>query len=109
MLHGGGSVFNTGNRWFDKTLQFVISSDGAVGLCYEHSSAEGIGVLNIVDDFFAKLSKSEESNSNGDVADASAPEIPLPIKLEWNLAPDTKLAVKEACIEIDGYKKQYIL
>lgn len=21
MMHGGGSVFNTGNRWFDKTLQ----------------------------------------------------------------------------------------
>lgn len=56
MLHGGGSSFNTGNRWFDKTLQvfiiyyfiiaekklqpilcilnklqFVISSDGVVG------------------------------------------------------------------------------
>lgn len=55
-----------------------------------------------MDDFFAKLGKS----ANGDLATPSelAPiEIPLPIRLEWNLAPDTKSAVREACVEIDGY------
>ncbi|XP_021967547.1 choline O-acetyltransferase isoform X1 [Folsomia candida] len=104
MLHGGGSSFNTGNRWFDKTLQFVISSDGVVGLCYEHSSAEGIGVLNLVDEFYGNIGTSEKHNANGDVVDSENKpiDIPAPIKLEWTTPPDTKSAVREACTEIDG-------
>lgn len=41
MIHGGGSQYNSANRWFDKTVQLVVSGDGACGLCYEHSMAEG--------------------------------------------------------------------
>lgn len=49
MNHGGGSKLNSGNRWFDKTLQFIISEDGQVGLTYEHSSAEGPPIVSILD------------------------------------------------------------
>lgn len=113
MLHGGGSVFNTGNRWFDKTLQFVISSDGVIGICYEHSPAEGIAVLNLIDDFFGKLKEGGNEENSGTEAAAVAAEgaagegdkgpepIPQPIKLEWNVSTESKNAVREACVEID--------
>lgn len=45
MIHGGGAQYNSANRWFDKTVQIVVSGDGAWGLCYEHSMAEGMSVL----------------------------------------------------------------
>ncbi|EDV27610.1 uncharacterized protein TRIADDRAFT_21707 [Trichoplax adhaerens] len=49
MLHGGGSTKNSANRWFDKTLQFIINSNGDNGLIYEHSECDGAPVLNLVD------------------------------------------------------------
>lgn len=49
MNHGGGSRLNSANRWFDKTLQFIISEDGQIGLTYEHSSAEGPPIVSILD------------------------------------------------------------
>ena len=41
MNHGLGAQINSCNRWFDKTIQFIIGPDGAVGANYEHCSAEG--------------------------------------------------------------------
>uniref|UniRef100_A0A3P8VSZ2 Carnitine O-acetyltransferase b n=1 Tax=Cynoglossus semilaevis TaxID=244447 RepID=A0A3P8VSZ2_CYNSE len=41
VLHGGGTFSNSGNRWFDKTLQFVVGEDGSWGLLYEQATAEG--------------------------------------------------------------------
>nr|XP_053646928.1 choline O-acetyltransferase-like [Cherax quadricarinatus] len=49
MIHGGGFNHNTANRWFDKTVQFVLTRDGWCGLCYEHSCAEGIVVIQLVE------------------------------------------------------------
>uniref|UniRef100_A0A8C1H455 Carnitine O-acetyltransferase n=1 Tax=Cyprinus carpio carpio TaxID=630221 RepID=A0A8C1H455_CYPCA len=49
MLHGGGSRWNSGNRWFDKTLQFIIGEDGSCGLTYEHAPAEGPPIVFLVD------------------------------------------------------------
>ena len=47
MLHGGSSDENSGNRWFDKTMQFVICEDGSYGINFEHSPAEGIVVIEL--------------------------------------------------------------
>uniref|UniRef100_A0A8D0DT93 Choline/carnitine acyltransferase domain-containing protein n=1 Tax=Salvator merianae TaxID=96440 RepID=A0A8D0DT93_SALMN len=49
MLHGGGSFSNSGNRWFDKTLQFIIGEDGSFGVLYEQAIAEGPPVATIID------------------------------------------------------------
>uniref|UniRef100_A0A671Q807 Carnitine O-acetyltransferase n=1 Tax=Sinocyclocheilus anshuiensis TaxID=1608454 RepID=A0A671Q807_9TELE len=49
MLHGGGSRWNSGNRWFDKTLQFIIGEDGTCGLIYEHAPAEGPPIVSLID------------------------------------------------------------
>ncbi|XP_046453761.1 choline O-acetyltransferase-like isoform X1 [Daphnia pulex] len=49
MIHGGGSHWNTINRWFDKTVQFIFSPDGISGTCYEHSPAEGIVLVQVIE------------------------------------------------------------
>ncbi|KAK7593027.1 hypothetical protein V9T40_007779 [Parthenolecanium corni] len=48
-IHGGGSKCNSGNRWFDKTIQFIVSRSGEVGLTYEHSPAEGQPIAIMMD------------------------------------------------------------
>lgn len=40
-LHGGGSVNNSGNRWFDKCLQVFVGATGQNAAIQEHSPAEG--------------------------------------------------------------------
>ncbi|XP_061676191.1 carnitine O-acetyltransferase b [Syngnathoides biaculeatus] len=49
VLHGGGTFSNSGNRWFDKTLQFVIGEDGSWGLLYEQATAEGPPIATLLD------------------------------------------------------------
>ena len=49
MMTGGGSCYNGANRWFDKTVQLVVSEDGSSGLCYEHSCSEGIVVISLLE------------------------------------------------------------
>ncbi|CAO4382976.1 unnamed protein product [Caenorhabditis nigoni] len=48
-LHGGGSKVNSCNRWFDKTIQFVIGTNGYTGMTYEHTPAEGPPVGALMD------------------------------------------------------------
>ncbi|XP_072304256.1 carnitine O-acetyltransferase b [Eucyclogobius newberryi] len=48
VLHGGGTFSNSGNRWFDKTLQFVVGEDGSWGLLYEQATAEGPQVATLL-------------------------------------------------------------
>ncbi|KAJ3607642.1 hypothetical protein NHX12_024693, partial [Muraenolepis orangiensis] len=42
MIHGGGCQLNGGNRWYDKSMQFVIGMDGVCGVLWEHSPFEGL-------------------------------------------------------------------
>ncbi|XP_078282157.1 carnitine O-acetyltransferase isoform X1 [Rhinoraja longicauda] len=89
MLHGGGSRWNSGNRWFDKTLQFIVGEDGSCGLVYEHSSSEGPPIVALLDHVFEYCKTSEMVRS---------PMIPLamPRKLRFNITSDIKRDIEKA-------------
>uniref|UniRef100_A0AAY4EVI7 Choline/carnitine acyltransferase domain-containing protein n=1 Tax=Denticeps clupeoides TaxID=299321 RepID=A0AAY4EVI7_9TELE len=89
MLHGGGSRWNSGNRWFDKTLQFIVGEDGSCGLTYEHAPAEGPPIVFLVDHVVQYMKRTEEVRT---------PMIPLPMpqKLRFNITPEIKKDIEKA-------------
>ncbi|KAI4878141.1 hypothetical protein NFI96_007717 [Prochilodus magdalenae] len=89
MLHGGGSRWNSGNRWFDKTLQFIVGEDGSCGLTYEHAPAEGPPIVYLVDHVVEYMKKTEM---------VRAPMIPLPMpqKLRFNITSEVKKDIEKA-------------
>lgn len=101
MLHGGGSCHNSGNRWFDKTVQIIISGDGASGLCYEHSPAEGVAVIQLME----QLLKSVEALPACSEVPAPAGHLPPPERLEWILGEDDYKRICEAGASLDNLVK----
>ncbi|KAG8512746.1 Carnitine O-acetyltransferase [Galemys pyrenaicus] len=89
MLHGGGGQLNSGNRWFDKTLQFIVAEDGSCGLIYEHAAAEGPPIISLVDHVMEFMKKPELVRS---------PMVPLPMprKLRFNITPEVKKDIEKA-------------
>ncbi|XP_061692344.1 choline O-acetyltransferase isoform X2 [Syngnathoides biaculeatus] len=72
-LHGGGAALNGGNRWYDKSMQFVVGADGCCGVVCEHSAFEGI-VLVQCTEYLLKYML---------VRAASVTELPAPRRLRW--------------------------
>ncbi|XP_045036308.1 choline O-acetyltransferase isoform X1 [Daphnia magna] len=128
MIHGGGSQWNTINRWFDKTVQFIFSPDGISGTCYEHSPAEGIVLVQVIekalDNVLAlqqddngqqqirgrcrrtTLTMSDEDDGAhqrcGSSESASAVvSHPAPKRLTWKIDEDIRKAIEIAASDVD--------
>ncbi|CAF4536524.1 unnamed protein product [Rotaria sp. Silwood1] len=82
ILHGGKTMFNASNRWYDKTMQFIIGTDGLFGLNYEHSPAEAIAVIQLIEHLFKYM---EEKSQERFHRSKSLCELPVPHRLKWNL------------------------
>lgn len=96
MIHGGGSEFNSGNRWFDKTMQIIISTDGVWGLCYEHSTSEGIAVVQLLENIVKRIDEMAGVDEGSHQL-----HLPPPERLEWTIQPDLQLRLKEAATDFD--------
>nr|XP_037867311.1 vesicular acetylcholine transporter-like isoform X1 [Bombyx mori] len=93
-MHGAGTKHHSANRWFDKTVQLIISSDGTVGMCYEHSAAEGVAVIRLA----------ERALARAEVADRPAPPpalLPAPQSMRWKITPDVHRSIDQAARELD--------
>lgn len=96
MIHGGGSHVNTANRWFDKTMQLIISNDGVWGLCYEHSTSEGIAVVQLLEGILKNIDTMP-------VIEEGVPQhhLPPPERLEWMVSPEVMARTREAVKTVD--------
>ncbi|XP_012686950.2 carnitine O-acetyltransferase b [Clupea harengus] len=94
ILHGGGTYSNSGNRWFDKTLQFVVGEDGSWGLLYEQATAEGPPIASLLDHILKFCKKTDRRRS---------PLIPLPMpkKLYFYIDPEIKWDIEMAKQNLD--------
>ncbi|XP_067130252.1 choline O-acetyltransferase-like isoform X2 [Centruroides vittatus] len=57
ILHGNKSEHSTGNRWFDKFIQFIVTKNGVNGIVMERSVSEEINVLKFCEEFLDFLKK----------------------------------------------------
>ncbi|XP_030610106.1 choline O-acetyltransferase b [Archocentrus centrarchus] len=83
MLHGGGHEKNGANRWYDKSMQFVVGMDGICGVVCEHSPFEGI-VLVQCSEYIMKYIMESSSKM---VKSSSIRELPPPRRLRWKCNP----------------------
>ncbi|XP_076044071.1 choline O-acetyltransferase-like isoform X1 [Oratosquilla oratoria] len=120
MIHGGGFNHNSANRWFDKTIQFIVSRDGWCGLCYEHSPAEGIVVIQLVEQVVQQVLQSTKNAAGEGEEDGSSSamgleeeleaaaslreppeEVPPPQRLEWKVTPVITRRIQESAENVD--------
>ncbi|XP_068621697.1 choline O-acetyltransferase [Battus philenor] len=93
-MHGAGTAHHSANRWFDKTVQLIMSSDGSVGMCYEHSAAEGVAVVRLAERALARAAVAPRPSPP-----ATLP--PAPTRLRWTLSPDLEQTIEQAAKQLD--------
>uniref|UniRef100_A0A3Q0RPX7 Carnitine O-acetyltransferase a n=1 Tax=Amphilophus citrinellus TaxID=61819 RepID=A0A3Q0RPX7_AMPCI len=94
MMHGGGSQWNSANRWFDKSVQFIIGEDGAFGNNISHSCADGTIAMALIDYVLNSIKKLE-------IIQSPMVPLPMPQKLHFSITPDIKKAIEEAKESLD--------
>ncbi|XP_011479036.1 carnitine O-acetyltransferase isoform X2 [Oryzias latipes] len=94
ILHGGGTYSNSGNRWFDKTLQFVVGEDGSWGLLYEQATAEGMPVTSLLHHIL-------EYCEHPDPKRAPLVPLPMPKKLYFHIDREIKWDIEQAKQNLD--------
>ncbi|XP_070545343.1 choline O-acetyltransferase-like isoform X2 [Ptychodera flava] len=99
MLHGGGSKYNAANRWYDKTMQFIVSDDGAAGLVYEHSPSEGVAVIQLIEHLLKYLDS--ETRKRKLLRAQSICELPFPRKLRWKQTAWLTKDLETARVKLD--------
>lgn len=102
-VHGNGPQGYAGNRWYDKTIQFIVGKKGAVGLTYEHTPAEGPPVANLMDhimDYIISGRDVSDEKKNG--AQPPAEELSRPHRLMFNVGADIKQDIEDAKVALES-------
>ncbi|XP_063163921.1 choline O-acetyltransferase [Candoia aspera] len=86
LLHGGGYNKNGANRWYDKSMQFVVGRDGVCGTVCEHSPFDGIILVQCIKHLLKHMKEGAKKLVRAD----SVSELPAPRRLRWKCSPDVQ-------------------
>ncbi|XP_072029774.1 LOW QUALITY PROTEIN: carnitine O-acetyltransferase-like [Amphiura filiformis] len=98
-LLGGGSVYNSGNRWFNKTIQMFIGSDGKVGLYHDHTLADGSTRGRMLTHAFTYA----KNHCSFDASTEHLGDSSKPTKLTFQIDSKSHAAIEAASSGIDKY------
>ncbi|RCN36189.1 Choline/Carnitine O-acyltransferase [Ancylostoma caninum] len=90
LLIGGGSRANGMNRWYDATIQLIVSRNGTNGLCIEHSTAEGIVSINMAE---SALRYERENRKQRQMGEAEKEIHARP--LSWDVNPEAVMLLEK--------------
>ncbi|GAB2536667.1 choline/carnitine O-acyltransferase [Nocardia heshunensis] len=93
LLHG-----DSGNRWFDKAVSFIVFADGAAGINVEHCGLDGTTILSFVDTLLeAPVSAHAEESG------AQPQGLPAAEPVEFVLGPEAKTEIASAAASFAQY------
>lgn len=103
-VHGNGPNGYAGNRWYDKTLQFIVGKKGAVGLTYEHTPAEGPPIANLMDHIMDFITTGKDGLEAESKREAQAPVVDLsrPQRLMFNISSEIKQEIEDAKVSLQS-------
>ncbi|BES89268.1 carnitine O-acetyltransferase activity [Nesidiocoris tenuis] len=73
-----GACVNSSNRWYDKTIQFIVGKNCGWGLNYEHSPAEGQAIARLMDHIIEEM---EKNCNGGSQSSCQIEPVKLPIRI----------------------------
>jgi carnitine O-acetyltransferase len=88
LLHG-----DSGNRWFDKAVTFVVFADGRAGINIEHCGLDGTTILSFVDELLGS-SAEQHAQSSGAAQQGVPASRPIRFELNDDLRRDVQDAAK---------------
>ncbi|XP_068175837.1 carnitine O-acetyltransferase-like [Antennarius striatus] len=94
MVHGGGSQWNSGNRWFDKSLQVIVGEDGTCGVNFCHTLLDGTFSVSVCDHSVKMMKKP-------DVMQSPPEPLPMPQKLHFSITQEIQKDIDEAKQHMD--------
>ncbi|CAH1735571.1 unnamed protein product [Chironomus riparius] len=97
-LTGAGSSHNSGNRWYDKTIQFIIGTRGINGVTYEHSPAEGGPIAVLTDQVIKYVNDHEAGKATTAIGTGN---FERPALLTFQSSPEVEQAIKLSSENID--------
>ncbi|MFJ4654952.1 choline/carnitine O-acyltransferase [Nocardia sp. NPDC088792] len=93
LLHG-----DSGNRWFDKSVSFIVFSDGQAGINVEHCGLDGTTILSFVDTLL------EQSVADHAAQAGAQPQgLPATEPVEFTLGPESRTEIASAAASFAQY------
>ncbi|WP_054813089.1 choline/carnitine O-acyltransferase [Nocardia arizonensis] len=93
LLHG-----DSGNRWFDKSVSFIVFADGQAGINVEHCGLDGTTILSFVDTLLETSAADHAARSGAQQQGA-----PAVAPIEFALDDTLRAAIAEAGADFAAY------